>query len=153
MNIRFQNSIRLRHSSGVLAAAFSLIEVMFAMLVVGISSIALFSGINSGFFTMRLARENLLATQMMLEKTEMLRLYNWDQLTNASFIPLTAFVETNSGISYTCQVQLASTTLNTIYSNSMKRVTITLNWATGGLARNRTFTTYVSRNGLQNYVY
>jgi hypothetical protein len=35
----------------------------------------------------------------------------------------------------------------------MKKITITVTWASGAVLRNRTLSTYVSRNGLQNYIY
>ena len=137
---------------------FTLLEVLVAMVVVGISAIAMFSGINSGFFTMQLARENLRATQIMLEKTETLRLYSWDQINTSNFIPTTFTApydpnSVNSGITYTGTVQIAASGLTTGYAASMKKVTVTLSWMTGGLSRNRAFTTYVSQNGLQSYVY
>src|SRR5256885_4625688 len=70
-------------------AGFSLVEVTVGMAVIGTAVVALFSGFTSGFFTMQMARENLRATQIMLEKTETLRLYSWDQVTTPGFIPLT----------------------------------------------------------------
>ena len=38
-------------------------------------------------------------------------------------------------------------------SNDMKQVTVQLNWKTGSLDRSREFTTYICRDGLQNYIY
>ena len=35
----------------------------------------------------------------------------------------------------------------------MKQFTVRIDWQSGGLARNREFTTYVARNGLQMYIY
>jgi hypothetical protein len=35
----------------------------------------------------------------------------------------------------------------------MKMVVIAVNWKTGSMDRNRSYTTYVSRYGLQNYIY
>ena len=55
-------------------AGFSLVEVVIAMAVAGVSVIALLSAISSGMLTMQMARENVRATQIMLEKTETLRL-------------------------------------------------------------------------------
>jgi hypothetical protein len=107
---------------------------------------------------MQLARENLRATQIMLEKTETLRLYSWDQVNTTNFIP-TEFTapydpnSTNSGITYNGTLQVSSSGLATTYGGNVKKVTVTLNWQTRGLSRTRTFTTYVSRSGLQSYVY
>lgn len=140
------------------AGGFTLVEVVMAMVIVGISVVALLSGISHGMFTMRIARENLRATQIMLEKTETLRLYNWDQLNTTNFI-LTSFTETydptatNGGLSYAGTVAIASVPMATTYGGEMKQVTISLNWTTGSINRNRSFTTLVARNGLQNYIY
>lgn len=139
-------------------SAFSLVEVTVGMAVVGTSAIALFSGFTSGFFTMQMARENLRATQIMLEKTETIRLYSWDQINTAGFIPATFTApydpnSTNSGITYQGRMTISPCALNTSFSNDMRTVTVTLNWATGSLNRSRSFTTYIARNGLQNYIY
>jgi type II secretory pathway pseudopilin PulG len=140
-------------------AAFSLTEVTVSMGVIGTSMMALFSGFTSGFFTMQMARENLRATQILLEKTETIRLYSWDQVVNTpGFIPPTFTAaydpnSTNSGIVYNGTVRIEAVPLATGYSDEMRMVTIGLNWRTGSIDRNRTFTTYIARNGLQNYVY
>ena len=131
-----------------------------AMAVVGICALALFSGFTSGFFNIRLARENLRATQIMLEKTETLRLYSWDQVTSNGFIPtnFTARYDPNAsagaqGLTYRGIMTLSPVTLDTTYSNDMRMVTVQLDWHTGGIQRHRQFTTYIARNGLQNYIY
>src|SRR5947199_10686073 len=89
MKIKLALSSRLRRAQ----AGFSLIEAMIGMGVVGTVIGAMLSGITSGTFTMRLARENLRATQIMLEKVVTIRLYSWDQIITANFIP-TTFNET-----------------------------------------------------------
>lgn len=139
---------------------FSLVEVTIAMGVIGTAAIALFSGFTSGFFTMQLARENLRATQILLEKTETLRLYRWDQIETPGFIPA-GFVEyydpnaTNEGkgIAFKGTMLITNCPISSSYNLDMKMAVITLNWETGALPRTRTFTTYIARNGLQAYIY
>jgi len=152
-------SRRLRRK---LAAAFSIVEVTVSMSVIGTAAVALFSGFTTGFFTMQMARENLRATQIMLEKTETLRLYSWDQITDPSFIPATTtFYEkydpnaTNGaqGLTYRGTVNILPAPIATTYSDDMRMVTVTLDWKTGSIDRSRSFTTYIARNGLQNYIY
>ena len=161
MKVRFNHLPNLgRLSSRRRHGGFSLVEVVIAMSIVGVSVLAMFSGISSGTLTMQLARENLRATQIMVEKTETLRLYNWDQLTATNFVQ-TQFSErydpnaTNGaqGITYAGTVAIAAAPMAAAYSNEMKLVTVTLNWMTRGIHRTRSFTTFVSRNGLQNYIY
>lgn len=139
-------------------AAFSIIEVTVGMGVVGTSMAALFSGFTTGFFTMQMARENLRATQIMLEKTETLRLYSWEQINTPGFIPA-AFTNSydpnaqNKGVNYAGTLTVANAPISSSYSNNMKQVTVTVNWTTGSLNRSRSLTTYVARNGLQSYIY
>jgi hypothetical protein len=115
---------------------------------------------------MHMARENLRATQIMLEKVETIRLYDWDQVTNSSlalgtnsFIPpwFTNYYDPNGtsrGTRYEGTIRiLPATMIDSSYSNDMRLVTVTLKWQTLNLARTRTFTTFISRDGLQNYVY
>jgi prepilin-type N-terminal cleavage/methylation domain-containing protein len=156
--------------------AFSLVEVLVAMSVIGLCAAALLTGITSSVFTMRMVRENQRATQILLEKVETLRLYNWDQINRASFFPgsfeftldatntgiycpFTAKYDPNAtdGEGGTYQGYLwiipASYHLNTSYRSEMKAVYLGLYWQTGRVNRYRYLSTYVTRNGLQNYVY
>src|SRR5437762_3196296 len=66
-------------------SAFTLAEVMVAVLVVGIVVVSLFAGVSSGFALVKLAREDLRATQFMLQRMEAVRLYTWSQITNAAY--------------------------------------------------------------------
>jgi len=138
---------------------FSLVEVVIAMAIAGVAVISLLSAISNGMLTIQMARENMRATQIMLEKTETLRLYSWDQLMATNFV-LTSFTEkydpsdTNSGgLVYTGTVTKTSVPMTTAYSDEMRQITVSLAWTTGRINRSRTFTTYVARNGLQNYIY
>lgn len=140
-------------------AAFSLVEVTVGLGIVGTCVAALFSGFTTGFFTIRMARENLRATQILLQKTETLRLLSWDQLTGTNTIP-TTFAErydpnaaTDNGITYSGTISVTNCPVTSSYSNDMKMVVVTVNWKTGNMDRNRAYTTYVSRYGLQNYIY
>src|SRR5262245_55634472 len=103
---------------------FSLVEVTIAMGVVGMAATALFSGFTSGFFTMQLARENLRATQVLLEKTETLRLYSWDQINTPGFIPptFTSFYDPNdtnsvNGIVYSGTMVITNCPISSSYND------------------------------------
>jgi hypothetical protein len=119
---------------------------------------ALFSSFTSGFFTMQLARENLRATQIMLEKVETIRLYSWSQINTPGFIPATFSASydpqsTNSGLVYSGTMSISSAPIASSYSNDLKLVTVHVNWQTGSLPRSREFSTLIARNGLQTYIY
>jgi hypothetical protein len=156
MKIRVSILSRLRRR----LAAFSVMEVTVGFGILGTVMAALFSGFTTGFFTIRMARENLRATQIMLEKVETIRLYSWRQVTNAGFIP-TNFVAkydpvSTSGLIYEGELYISpvdTTELNASYAPNMRLVTVKLNWKTGHLERHREFKSYISRYGLQEYIY
>lgn len=157
MKTRILNASTGRSRRGL--AAFSMVEVTVGLGIVGTCVAALFSGFTTGLFTMKMARENLRATQILLQKTEAIRLQSWDQLTNPTNIPPT-FTErydpnaaTDRGVLYTGSIVITNCPISSSYSNEMRMVTVTLNWQTGSVNRNRRYTTYVARNGLQNYIY
>ena len=141
--------------------AYSMIELLVAMAVLGVMFVSLYSGFSAGFAIIELARENLRATQILQEKMETIRLYTWDQINTAGFIP-TNFTEkfysvgtnTNTaGLTYTGTVTIASTPISTSYSNDLKQVTIQVRWRSAKVQRTREMSTLVTRNGLQNYIY
>jgi hypothetical protein len=142
------------------AAAFSTVEVMVAVLICGLVFVGLYSGIGSGFSVVQLARENLRGTQILEEKLETIRLYRWDQVNDASFIP-TNFVEefypagtqSTSGLSYTGTVLIAEAPIAETYKDSLRQVTVQLQWKSGNVLRQREMTTFVSEYGLQHYIY
>src|SRR5713226_7153106 len=67
--------------------AFTLAEVVVAMAVMAVMFVSLYGGITTGFAVTQLARENLRGTQIILEKMEGIRLYNWNQLVYSNMIP------------------------------------------------------------------
>lgn len=161
-----------------LERAFTLIEVTVSMAIIGILFVSLFSGVGYGFSLVNLARENLRANQIIVEKMETIRLYNWDQINSNGFIPLTftadffppvvtnivsapgsgdgaastAVVE-GKGITYYGRITLTNAPVADAYKTNMKMVTVTLTWTNKNTPRTRELTTLVSKNGLQDYVY
>jgi len=142
-------------------AGFTLAEAMVATLIVALLFTSLYSGISYGFTMINLARENLRATQILQEKMETLRLYNWDQINTAGFIPtnfLAPYWDTNSGITspgfyYTGSVSIANAPITESYSNDLRMVKVEVRWVSSSVPRVREMETFVSKNGLQNYVY
>lgn len=156
-------------------AAFTLVEALIAMGIVGVMFVSLYAGITAGFGVMSQTREQMRATQVMIDKMETLRLYSWSQIstfgTSTSYIPSTfyeAFYPTTTNLSdstvttnrsglglgfvYYGTVAITNAGFTENYSNSVKRVTITLNW-TNGTPRSQSLSTYVSQYGIQNYIY
>ena len=164
----YQRSAPRRANGG-----FGLIDALFAMVIAGMMFTALYAGLAFGFRVIKMARENTRATQIMLEKMETIRLYTWTQVTNYGntnlgnyFLPSNPFfipyyaVGTNTSLMYTGQIFVeASGVVNgagtpTSYADDMRKITIRVDWSALGLTnRTRTMSTYVTKNGMQTYVY
>jgi prepilin-type N-terminal cleavage/methylation domain-containing protein len=142
---------------------YTLMEFVMAVALLAIMMVSLYGGISSGFAVVQLARENLRGTQIMLERMEGIRLYNWNQLVYSNMIPGTftscyyplATNGESKGLAYSGSMVITNATLSpaATYSSSMRMITVTLNWTNGNIRRTRSMSTYVSKNGVQNYVY
>ena len=137
-------------------------DALFAVLISGMMFTAMYAGLAFGFQTIKMARENTRATQIMLEHMEICRLYKWQDFTNAGgFLntnPFTVYYYsvggTNTSLQYTVRVSVGSVPLPTTYASEMRKLTVRLDWGhLGNTNRTRIMNTYVSRNGLQNYVW
>ena len=146
------------------SAAFSIIEVLVASAVAGIMFTSLYAGISYGFATMRVAREDLRATQILTEKLEVLRLCTWEQINSNGFIPRSFVAAYEPGgstnlsqtkLRYTGSIRIeppVSGLLPSAYSTDMRVLTVTVNWTSTKIPRSRTARSFVSRYGLQNYI-
>jgi Tfp pilus assembly protein PilV len=162
---------------------FSIIENVIGMLVVGILVTALYGVISNGMRTEQWNREDLRATQLLIEKMDQLRVINWDQLADTNAVPRTFEARLNpeetpalrarvisiggaltnmvmnttdgsKSLVYSGSILVTNAPAGTTYSSEMKQVTVTLNWTSAaGLPRTRSFTTFVARYGMQNYRY
>lgn len=145
-------------------------EVLVSVFVVAIMMISLYGGFSAGFAVVRLSRENLRATQIMVQKMEALRLMNWSQILNTNIYVQTAFTSyynpsgTNNGTTGTIYAGRVSTNapsnVPAAYRNNMRAITVTVYWTnyptkpnTNLIVRSRQMQTYVARYGMQNYVY
>jgi len=162
-------------------SAFSLVEVLVCTAIMVILFVSLYGGISSGFAVVNLARENIRANQVIVEKMETIRLYNWDQINSNGFLPptftapffpgvITNLVATNTdgtlqtavtrfdsstsgGLIYYGTVGITNAPVSDQYSTNMRLITVSLSWTNGNNIRNRQLQTLVSQNGMQNYVY
>lgn len=135
--------------------AFSQVEAVVGMAVLGTFIVAAYASISSWFSAVEATRENLRATQILMEKMETVRLYNWNQLTVSNVPPYTkTFIEyydykNKSGFPYLVTVSVDPISLGTTYDDSLCEVTATAAW-TNTVPRSRTVRTLVSRHGMQN---
>jgi type II secretory pathway pseudopilin PulG len=144
--------------------AFTLVESMIAVLVAAIMFIALYASFASGFATVKLAREDLRATQIILQRLENLRLCSFTNIQNSVetdyFDPKDA-INGTAGTIYTFNLT-ATTPLTTDmggtlaapiwYRTNMLVITARVTWTNAGILRTRVMQTYASRNGMQSYV-
>ena len=134
---------------------------MVAMMVCGVVLISLYAGLSQGFVITHVSRENLRATQVMLERLESVRLNTFDQLNSPGFVPTQPIAEpyyavssnNNGGFNYAVTVTVTNAPMATSYSADMKMVTVQVSWTSGGVFKERQMSTLIARNGLQAYVY
>jgi len=152
-----------RQGSRPVDAAFSLVEAMMSVCLLGIMFLSIFAGLSSGFSVVQTDRENLRATQILEEKMEVIRLFNWDQVANLpGYIP-TSFTEqlyppagtngSGGGFYYTGTVTVTNAPISETYSNELRMVQVKLAWTSGGLQHQRQMITFVGQYGLQRYIY
>lgn len=139
--------------------AFSLIDVLVSAAIVILLLMALLSGIYYGFDVTRLGREDQRATQVLAQKLEQVRLFNWEQITTNG-LPTTFtepfYTDTNGegvGFYYTGTVAVSDAPITENYAANMRLVTVTLQWLSNNTLRQRNTSTLVARDGLYNYVY
>lgn len=152
------------------AKAFTLVEVILAVTIIGITAAGLMAAFTNSLFIMRMARENQRATQILMERAEALRVFSWTEITNPPGPGVTNCLPTGFHDSYTptndsgdgLGAYYSGTITNTIpswsggasYLTNMREIDITVTWTNfNGALRTRTLTTYVARDGVQNYVY
>jgi hypothetical protein len=143
--------------------AFSMVEVLMGVALIAVMFVSLYGGMTSGFAVTQLARENLRGTQIMLERMEGIRLYNWNQIVYSNMIPKNftnyyyplAASGKSKGIPYVGTMAISGATLSpsASYSADMRTVTVSISWTNGAARRTRAMSTYVAKNGVQNYVY
>lgn len=142
--------------------AFTLAEVVIASGIIAISCVSLLIALSMGFSTVQANRENLRATQVMIEKMETLRLYNWGELQTTNFFNPTFSEYFNplatNGVLYVGQISLSvPTNLPANYTNQVYAVTVSVCWTNyvrgQPIIHNRQMQTYAALYGIQNYVY
>src|SRR6266404_2701974 len=160
----------VRRRKIIAPAAYSLVEVIVAILVLAVMLISLYGGFSTGFAVVKLARENLRATQIMMQKMETVRLLKWSQILGTNNFLQPAFTDyydptgTNTqsaGALYKGFVTTnAATGVPSDYMNNMLAITVTIYWTnylqkpnTNLIVRSRQMQTFVARYGMQNYVY
>lgn len=144
-------------------AAFTLAEVAVAVFVLGTIGGGFCLALSSGFSMLQTTREDLRATQIIMQKIEAVRLCTWSELANISFQesydPLSGTNQAAGAVYFgTVSIGPATSIPNTVsYAPNMCLVTVNLNWTnynhTTAIPHTRQMQTQVARYGLQNYIW
>lgn len=152
--------MRIRCNKGT-KEGMTLVEVVLATGILAIMAGALIGTFNCGFLLMQSVRENQRATQILMEKLETIRLYSWTQVNTPGFIP-TYFSDDydpqgttgHRGTRYYGVIRLSPAPFSTGYSANIRQIQITLLWTSrGSTSHVRSASTFVAKDGVQNYVY
>ncbi len=145
---------------------FTLVETMVAIMVAAIMLTAHFLAFASGFAMVTVTREDLRASQIMLQRMEAIRLFGFSQLADTTKFPTNSVeyydekhkTNGNGGAAYTVTYsttpgyQLVDTTMPTTYRTNLTEVKVGVSWKSGTVTRSRSMRTYVTRYGVQSYV-
>jgi hypothetical protein len=141
---------------------FTLVESLISFVLFALAFVSIYAGITHAITSMRMARENLRATQIMTEKLDVIRLYNWERLNDPKYLPRTfalryapggGGLNTSEGAIYQGQIFISNPPITANYGPRMKLVSVQLTWKTGSTQRSRSMSTLVAQDGLQSYVY
>jgi prepilin-type N-terminal cleavage/methylation domain-containing protein len=158
MNIPQRDQLRRSHSE----KAFTLAELMVACAILAIMVVALFGGISFGFSNITIARQNLRATQIVLEKMEIVRMYSWEQVNSngfvpgaftAPFFPRLGGAETNGGVTYHGTIEISKVKFDATYEDDVRQVLVRLNWTNKNIPQSVEMSTYISQYGMHRYIY
>jgi Tfp pilus assembly protein PilV len=135
-------------------------EVIVAVVVLAILSTAFYGGLSAGFASMQSTREDLRATQLLMQSMEGLRLCNWNQLSsfsvNQPYDPLSTATGTIFTVSVAPEAAVAVPDTAS-YKPNMVQVTVTVSWTNTSYGRRiveqRQMQTEVARYGLENYIW
>jgi prepilin-type N-terminal cleavage/methylation domain-containing protein len=142
------------------AKAFTIVEVLISVVIVGISAAGLMGCFRFAWFAIRMARENQRATQIILERAEAIRCYSWDNLPNVPNLTRDYYNRTTQE-QPVYRIHTVLTSWSSVppsgtapsYASKMQTLTIYCTWASGPVTRTRTYTTYIAQDGIQNYVF
>jgi Tfp pilus assembly protein PilV len=159
MYVRIDAKSYWRTGSGTVCCApprrqpgYTFIEVIVSVSLLLVVVLALFGAFSSGFSTIKLSQEDVRASQILLQKLETLRIYDWSKITNGYFpTNFTVNYSTNGGVAYDGAIAIDPVPIAESYSNTLRQVTVSLSWVSTGVPRHRVVTTLVSQNGIQTY--
>jgi hypothetical protein len=140
-------------------AAFTIVEVIFSVAVVGFLVVGLFAAIAFSASSVRVGQEDQRATQILTEKLDTIRLYTWTQLDGSepgvlptNFTATIDAANTNSLTYYTGTIAIVQAPIAEAYRSNLLQVTVNVEWTAGSRLQSRSMSTYVARYGLQSHI-
>ena len=127
--------------------AFMLLEALFGMMLVSSSVVLLLAAIQASWMFVRLHRDNLAATQVLLSRYEAIRMTDRDDMVSHTW------TQSVNGLTFNGTVTVGASGISSSYSNDLKGVTIKVDWQSGLLPRTRQWTTFVAKEGLYRFIY
>jgi len=143
-------------------SGFTLAETLVAILTGAIMLAALYASFAFGYSAVKLTQEDLRATQILVQRMEMLRLTSFAAIQNGTFTDYydpNAVSDAKAGAVYTISITTNAPTSSDMpvqpvyYMNNMRKVTVTATWTNSNKLRTRSLLTYASKSGIQSYVY
>ncbi len=151
------------------AGGYTFAEVLVAAGILGFVGTSLYAAFATGFCLIQSTRENLRATQIMVQKLEAVRLFTWSQVCDTNNYLKSSFTEVydplagnnaGSGTRYTGIITASVPAVGELpeaYRTNMRNLTVSLYWtnSTGdnAIVHERKMTTRVARYGMQNYIW
>jgi type II secretory pathway pseudopilin PulG len=144
---------------GLRTAAFSLIEVMMAAVIISLVFVSSIAALGRGFQMLETARNNTLASQVLQSEMENLRLLNWAKLMElAPSVPMTQSFAVDSSFAETVGHKFVGErrieSLGEGDTRDMRKITLTVSWtSSNGKANRRTYVTYFGKDGINDFYY
>lgn len=137
-----------------------IVEALVGGVILVLVAVSLHGAFSFGFATVRVAQEGVCADQIIVDRLETLEVYNWAKLTSGTFVatnftsyfsPPTGTNTVGSGAVYNGTVKITSPSLTESYSNTLRQITVSVAWTSGGIRRTRSMSTFISQYGIQAY--
>jgi prepilin-type N-terminal cleavage/methylation domain-containing protein len=130
---------------------FTLVEVVVASLVLGLVFVSSITTLTYGYKLLENARFNTLASQVIQSEIETLRLRNWSQI---SALPAKAAIAISSDMSTAAFNKFSGWRVVSSSRPDTKLIVVGVQWtATSGQVHSRRYTTYMTKDGLNDYYY
>ena len=148
------------------AGAFTLVEVLISAGILAFMMLSLYTAFTMGFASIETTREDLRATQLLMQKVEAVRLCTWAQLSNcpatytANYNPLPT-TNGSAGVLYVGKLTATGVATNipdsANYKNMVHLITVTVTWTNwignNKIVHTRQMQTLSAYYGMQNYIY